>query len=65
MTNDYDVSYFLPIDYRWYITNTKNTENIDGAIRSVVCGSRIDPDRQWEYLSIDITECTTTADTKW
>ena len=57
--------FILPTDFRWYITNTRNTGNIEGTLRSVVSGSIIDPDLHLEYLSIDITECNTTADTTW
>ena len=55
----------LLIDYHWYITTTKNTENIAGAIRSVVSGPIIYPEVEWEYLRIEITECNTTASTQW
>ena len=56
-------SLFLSTDYRWYITLTNKTENIEGAIRSVPCGRIIYPELQWEYLLI--TNCTTTGSTAY
>ena len=58
------VSYILPTEYRWYISLTNYTENVEGAIRSVPSGRMIYPDLQWEdYLDVTITECTTTDST--
>ena len=53
------VSYILPADYRWYISLTNYTENVEGAIRSVPSGRIIYPELQWEYLKINITQCNT------
>ena len=50
---------FLSTDYRWYITLTNETENIEGAIRSVPSGQIIYPELQWNYFTINIPNCTT------
>ena len=49
----------LLTDYRWFITHTNNTEKVEGAIRSVPSGGKMYPELQWEYLNINITQCTT------
>ena len=54
-----NVFLILPTDYRWYITYTNYTENVEGAIRSVSSGRIIYPEIQWEYLKINIPNCTT------
>ena len=51
--------YVSPPDYRWYITNTNDTENVKGDIRSVSSGKTLFPELEWEYLTVNITECTT------
>ena len=48
-----------PSDYRWYVTNTSDTENVQGAIRSGQSGPIIYPELQFEVSSINITQCTT------
>ena len=48
-----------PSDYRWYVTNTSDTENVQGAIRSGQSGPVIYPELQFEVSSINITQCTT------
>ena len=50
-----------PSDYRWYITHTNDTENVEGVIRSVSSGPIIYPELEW-YPMIDIRQCTTTTD---
>ena len=58
--------FFLPTDYRWYITDNNETENVAGAIKSVPSGGIIYPELQWEeYLAVNITECNTTDSTYW
>ena len=51
--------YILSLDYRWYITNTNDTENVKGDIRSVLSGGTLFPELEWEYLAVNVTECTT------
>ena len=53
------VSYILPTEYRWYISLTNYTENVEGVIRSVLSGRIIYPEIQWEFLKINIPNCTT------
>ena len=50
------IFYILPTDYRWYIKDSNNKEE---TIRSVLSGGIIYPELQWDYLKINITECTT------
>ena len=53
---------FLSTEYRWYITLTNKTENVEGTLRSVLSGQTIYPELQWNFLMI--TNCTTTGHTK-
>ena len=57
---------YIPTEYRWYISYTNETENVEGVIRSALSGQIIYPELKWEdYLAINITQCTTTASTVW
>ena len=50
----------LTTDYRWYISKSNYTENVEGAIRSNLSGPLIYPELQWEYHPIiNITQCNT------
>ena len=51
--------YISPLDYHWYITHTNDTEIVEGDIRSVLSGRTLLPELEWEYLTVNITECTT------
>ena len=53
------ILYISPLDYRWYITHTNDTEIVEGDIRSVLSGRNLFPELEWEYLTVNITECTT------
>ena len=48
-------------DFRWFITTTNKTDNVDGAIRSAMSGPIIYPEMEWEYyeINIQISKCTT------
>ena len=48
-------------DFRWFITTTNNTDNVEGSIRSAISGPIINPEVEWEYfeINIQISKCTT------
>ena len=43
---------FVSTEYRWYVTHSNDTENVEGMIRSKMSGKILYPDIQWEYIEV-------------
>ena len=55
LTTPLTAKIILSAEYRWYITHSNDTENVEGMIRSEITGRILFPDLKWEI--IEVTKC--------